>query len=439
MWQHAAGIRGDFEILEQVRGRRIGLDRRVEGQRQRPVDQGPPGQVVPVDEGHGHAAATGPAGAADAVKVDVLVLGALIVDHVGHPADVDAAGRHIGGNQNIDLAGSERPQRLLALTLADVAVHGRGGEAAPDKVVDDLVGGASCPHEHDGQSTSLGLQNPSQNLDLVKRVGAENVLTDVRHGAALVRALRRDVDGPPHEPAGQRYHRTRHRRREEQRLADVRDLGEYALDVRQEAEVEHFVGLVENEHAYGGEHQRVLAGQVEQPARGTHDDVHTGAQVRQLWLIGATAVDRKYPKAAACAGPADVGSNLDAQLTGGNDHQGLGTPGGALGPVGHGLHERDGEGEGLAGPGAGLADEVRAGQREGKCQFLDGEGRDDALVTESLDDLFADTEVCETGRRCRGCGHRSHRFVGVREVYGLVVRVCCGFSRTGQRDAPGLL
>ncbi len=109
VWQHAAGIRGDFEIFKQVRGCRIGLDRRVEGQRQRPVDQGPPGHVVPVDEGHGHAAAAGPAGAADAVKVDVLVLGALIVDHVGHPADVDAAGRHIGGNQNIDLAGSERP------------------------------------------------------------------------------------------------------------------------------------------------------------------------------------------------------------------------------------------------------------------------------------------------------------------------------------------
>ncbi len=185
------------------------------------------------------------------------------------------------------------------MALADVAVHGRGGEAASGKVVDDLVGGASRPYEHDGQATPLGLQNPSQNFDLVKRVGAENVLTDVRHGATLVRALRRDVDGPPHEPTGQRHDRTRHRRREEQRLVDVGDLGEYALDVRQEAEVEHFVGLVENEHAYGGEDQRVLAGQVEQPARGTHDDVHTGAQVRQLWLIGATAVDRKHPQASA--------------------------------------------------------------------------------------------------------------------------------------------
>ncbi|WP_322778491.1 hypothetical protein [Frankia sp. Cas4] len=114
----------------------------------------------------------------------------------------------------------------------------------------------------------------------------------------------------------------------------------------------------------------------------------------------------------------------------------MGKPGSALGPVGHGLHERDAEGERLAGTGAGLADEIGAGQREGKCQFLDGEGGEDALVTESLDDLFADTEVCETGRRYRGCGYR---FVGVREVDGLVVRVCCGFSRTGQRDAPGLL
>ena len=84
----------------------------------------------------------GPAGAADAVHVGLLVLGALVVDDVGDAVDVDAAGGDVGGDQHVDLAGAERPQRLLAGALAEVAVHGGGGEAALGQVVGDLLRGA---------------------------------------------------------------------------------------------------------------------------------------------------------------------------------------------------------------------------------------------------------------------------------------------------------
>ena len=53
--------------------------------------------------------------------------------------DVEAAGRDVGGDQHVDLAGAERPQRLLAGALAEVAVHGGGGEAAVVQVVGDLL------------------------------------------------------------------------------------------------------------------------------------------------------------------------------------------------------------------------------------------------------------------------------------------------------------
>jgi hypothetical protein len=38
------------------------------------------------------------------------------------------------------------------------------------------------------------------------------------------------------------------------------------------------------------------------------------------------------------------------------------------------LDDRDPEGERLAGPGAGLADQVDAGERQGQAEGLDGEG-----------------------------------------------------------------
>ena len=57
--------------------------------------------------------APGPAGAADPVHVGLVVVGALVVDHVGDPLDVDAAGGDVGGDQDVDLALAEPLQRLL--------------------------------------------------------------------------------------------------------------------------------------------------------------------------------------------------------------------------------------------------------------------------------------------------------------------------------------
>src|SRR6185312_9199601 len=94
-------------------------ERQVEGL----VDHSPAVAVLPVDEGDGGAGLAGPAGAADPVQVGVLVLGALVVDDVGDPGDVDAARCHVGGNQYVDLAVAEGAQRLLAGALPEVTVH----------------------------------------------------------------------------------------------------------------------------------------------------------------------------------------------------------------------------------------------------------------------------------------------------------------------------
>ena len=117
------------------------------------------GHVVPVDERDRDAGLARAAGAADAVQVGLLVLGALVVDDVRDVVDVDAAGGDVGGDEDVDLAVAERAQRLLAGALAEVAVDRAGGEAAVGELVGDLGGGALGAGEDDGQAAALGLQD----------------------------------------------------------------------------------------------------------------------------------------------------------------------------------------------------------------------------------------------------------------------------------------
>lgn len=72
----------------------------------------------------------GAACAADAVHVALGVLRQRVVDDVGQIAHVDAARRHVGGDEDIDRAVAELAEYLFALGLRDVAVQHLGGIAA---------------------------------------------------------------------------------------------------------------------------------------------------------------------------------------------------------------------------------------------------------------------------------------------------------------------
>jgi hypothetical protein len=71
--------------------------------------------------------AAGPAGAPDPVHVGLGVGGDVVVDDVRDPLDVEAAGRDVGGHQDVELAVPQLADGPLALRLHDVAVD-RGCE-----------------------------------------------------------------------------------------------------------------------------------------------------------------------------------------------------------------------------------------------------------------------------------------------------------------------
>ena len=96
------------------------------------------------------------------------------------------------------------------------------------------------------------------------------------------------------------------------------------LDVGQEAEVEHLVGLVQDQDLYRAEDEVALLGEVEQATGRADDDVDAAAQRLDLRLVGPAAVDRHDPRADLGPGRGEVARDLDGELAGRRDHERLG-------------------------------------------------------------------------------------------------------------------
>ncbi len=321
-------------------------------------------------------------------------------------------------------------------------MHGAGREAALGELVGDIGGGPLGPAEDHRQPAAVGLQDARDHLHLVQRVRTEDVLLGVGDGGAgVVRRGGSDVGRLAHVAAGEADDLARHGRREQQGLPLRRQHGDDLLDVRQEAEVEHLVGLVQDQRADPGEVQLLLAGQVEQTARGADDDVDALAQSLDLRLVGTAAVDGEHADVADLAGGLQVVGDLGAQLAGRHHDQclrGLGELllGGAAG-VDVGAHDdpldqRQAETERLAGAGLGLADDVVAGQRDREGHLLDGEGVDDADGLEGLGGLREDPQVPEGrlhGFSGGGQGAASSVWRGrERAAGGQPARLCTGLD-----------
>ena len=178
----------------------------------------------------------------------------------------------------------------------------------------------------------------------------------------------------------------------------VGDLAQDSLDVGQEAEVEHLVGLVEHQHGDPAELQVALLREVEQPAGRADDDVGAGLQRVDLRLVGAPAVDGHDGQLAVAGGEVfrrdgEVAGHLQAQLAGGHHDECARDAGQrAFGVGGDALQQRHTEGEGLAHAGAGLADQVVARQRQRQRQFLDGKWVFLAVFGQCAHDFVANSE-----------------------------------------------
>ena len=125
------------------------------------------------------------------------------------------------------------------------------------------------------------------------------------------------------------------------------------------------------------------------------DDVNSVAQGIDLRFIRAAAIDGEHADAAEASGSLEVGRDLEAELAGRADDEGLGPV--AVAFEVDALQERDTEAEGLAGAGLRLADEVLALKGERKAHLLDREGALDAIGEKGCGYLWICAELSKGG------------------------------------------
>jgi hypothetical protein len=111
----------------------------------------------------------GPASAADPVDVLLDVPRDVVVDDVGHGLDVQAPGRHVGGDQEIVLALAEAAQHAVAVRLAHLAVQRLGAVATQAQGLGEVGGLLARAAEDDGRAGGLHVEHPRQGLQLLAR------------------------------------------------------------------------------------------------------------------------------------------------------------------------------------------------------------------------------------------------------------------------------
>ena len=160
-------------------------------------------------------------------------------------------------------------------------------------------------------------------LGLAQQMGKQGGLEVLRNFINELRdGIRRvgppaDLDGPgrAEKLVCDRFDLSRQGRGEEEGLPFRRQCSDDAPDVRQEAHVEHSLGLVEHEEVEAGEIAQVPAHQVEQPAGCGHQQVHPRAKRLDLRPFAYTAINRGGAQGEVPAVCAHVLLDLRGQLT----------------------------------------------------------------------------------------------------------------------------
>ena len=227
--------------------------------------------VTTVDERDGFSGTTRAAGPADAVDVVFGILWQLVVEDDIDVIHIDAARRHIGGDEDFDGPLAEESENPLAHGLGDVAVKPVGRVTPGEEFLGAFIDGALRVAENDGEARLLEIDDAGDELDaralarLVADLGdgvdRETLAFDLDELGLVPVALDDAADGVVHC------------RREKHRLAIIGERAEEIFHFIGKTHVEHAVRLVENGDLDRIEIEGAALNVVDEPAGGADDDL----------------------------------------------------------------------------------------------------------------------------------------------------------------------
>ena len=360
------------------------------------------------------------------------------VDHQAEVGQVEATGRHVGGDAGAGMAVTQGLQRVRALLLRQFAgkLHGREAAFAQGavQVADPLASGAE---DQGAGAFEIAQQVHHRVLDLV-RGHAHGPVFDVAVG--LVAADGVDAHRVALIALGQGGDVLGDGGGEQESAALGRGRIEDFLEVLAEAHVEHLVGLVEDDDLEAPEVEVAPLQVVAQAAGRAHDDVAAGGE-RPLLLPRVHAADAgHHPRPGCGVKPRQLAADLQRQFAGGGDGQaerGLG-PVESLGLAQHGNRGRQPEGHGLA------RSRLRRDQQVAILRRLQHRRLDGGRLTVALRlKRFGQGGVGGGKRHMQGSGAATAP--GIRSLYGIVGAYATGRgasdgtrTRDLRRDRPAL-
>ncbi len=258
-----------------------------------------------------------------------------------------------------------------ALGLAQFARQRDGGEAALDEAgveAADVVAGAREHQRRTGLEEAQAVDH--RRLDIVRRE-PHRLIVDV--GVRFARIGRRDPEGVALIAPRERLDRLGQCRREQQRPPLERGRIEDRLEIVAEAEVEHFVGLVEDDDPKAAGRERPALEVVAQPPRRTDDEVRAGGKRARLAAYLHAADAGRDRAAGVVEQPVELARDLESELAGRRDDEGerLGRRRQAKLVAEERRRQREAVGDGLARPRLGRDEQVAALRLGGKDGGLD--------------------------------------------------------------------
>ena len=352
-------------------------------------------EVFAVDrrrQGEGVTFPAGATGAPDAVHVILGMHRHVEIENVAEALDVDAPRGNVAAHHQACFALLELVQRLGARRLGHVAMQTDSIEAVLGERLEQDLDIALAVAEDQRVGDVLAAQQLAQCLALHLGLDDGEALD---HGAGCgCRRCDADLLRVHQERVGQLADLRRHGGGEEQGLAQLRQQADDALDVRDEAHVEHAIGFVDHQDLDVVHQDLAALEQVDQAAgRG---DQHVDAAIQLLLLIGEafTADQQRIAQIGILAVFLETVCHLRRQFPSRLQDEGARHAG--LGPApAQDLDHGKGEAGGLSGAGLGASQNVSAHENHRNCLGLDGGGLLIAEIGNRLQDSGAEPQFFE--------------------------------------------
>ena len=238
--------------------------------------------------------------------------------------DIEAAGSHVGGYEELHALGAKLLHGEVPLRLGELAVESLGVVSVLYEFVGHLLCLHACAAEDDGVDAGAVVDDALEGGVFV--AGVHEVVFVINLLGALIARAHDDLLGVREVGAGHALYVLTHGGGEEQCVAVRRHTGEDLVDALGESHVEHLIGLVEHHILYALELGRTPLHEVDEASRGGHDDLYAALEGPDLRTDIGAAVDGENSDVGHVAGEVlQVASYLEAELPRRAEHNGLHT------------------------------------------------------------------------------------------------------------------